>query len=495
MLFLICFSPAGDCLAVDQLIRDGSISADSLGPSWSIRLMQLQVACIYFYTCRHKSSKRAWQNGSAVCYALRNPAFRHFPLPSWARGRAFSRIATPLTLVFEGVLPFALLDRDLAAPAVGAGIAFHLLLGYGLRLYLFSPVMISCLFLFLAIPAGKPEISTALNQPAFSFLPLVWVVAAGAMLAWDDPGRGATRVWIRESVVGKVVRWLGLDHGWALFSGNPPASTHYVVRVVTMTVVGRVMCHQWSDTGIELVAADVPLARSVRRRKFEEALSRHAFLGYGFGEYVRNLSRLNGSVVELVVVIERIRSDDLPFDPARGRGGVIYAWSSDEPQYDLACGDGLDYERAVLAWNASYGIADDVAVEAAFVAAVCEAEASRSVAAGPAMQRLAASVAAWSQKDDGLCSRLKNFASEHLSPASAEVLVGLLVQRESEPNKGCQRAAWLPWNSESCPDEAAAAADVGHCESERSDAGRPAVPTESAMARDSQPELLLRSAR
>lgn len=146
LICLICTDSAA-VLSVDSLFRRSV--TDSV-PGWPIRLLQIYVCCIYFWSAIHKFHCDFWMRGVAVRNAM------HSSL--WSRGWLLGSVTRPViyktlafaTLGFEFFAPFAVWLDDLRVPTVLLGFSLHLGITIFLRIGYFGPLMIVALMSFLA---------------------------------------------------------------------------------------------------------------------------------------------------------------------------------------------------------------------------------------------------------------------------------------------------------------------------------------------------------
>lgn len=152
--FLLIFSPAGDALSLDRRLGRGVDRADGpvLRPPWAQRLIQLQVAILYFATAWWKIGSDAWRDGIAVYYVLRLVDFQRFPLPLewlWIQSPAVTRLLTWTTLAVEFAMALLVWVPRLRYPVLAAAVCLHLGLEYTLNIPVFQLLMLACLVLFV----------------------------------------------------------------------------------------------------------------------------------------------------------------------------------------------------------------------------------------------------------------------------------------------------------------------------------------------------------
>ena len=166
--FLLIFSPAGDALSVDRWRRRRAGAAEPapvLRALWTQRLIQLQVAVLYFATAWWKLSGGAWRDGTAVYYILRLVDFQRFPLPLeslWVDSLAATRLLTWAALAVEFAMALLVWVPAFRYPVLIAGACLHLGLEYTLNIPVFQLLMLACLVLFVP-PADVLRAGTRLR--------------------------------------------------------------------------------------------------------------------------------------------------------------------------------------------------------------------------------------------------------------------------------------------------------------------------------------------
>lgn len=120
-LFLFMFAPAGAALSLDSIIRRMRHPGEAAGPAlvapWAQRLMQFQVAIIYFVSAYAKWSGDLYRNGSAMYYVFGLIDFNvrgverlmNYPViySSLTFAMLFVEIAIPFLMWFRAARPYA----------------------------------------------------------------------------------------------------------------------------------------------------------------------------------------------------------------------------------------------------------------------------------------------------------------------------------------------------------------------------------------------------
>src|SRR6266850_794619 len=153
--FWLMFCPIERAYSIDamQAMRRGSpfsINAPALG----LRILQLQIGCVYLVSAWAKLHGLAWLNGGALYYALNmGPAWNRSLAPLLSHVPLIVSVGTVGTLLFE-ILFLPIVFSPWGQPwlkllALIWGASFHVIIALTLKLGWFSYVMISAYILFL----------------------------------------------------------------------------------------------------------------------------------------------------------------------------------------------------------------------------------------------------------------------------------------------------------------------------------------------------------
>ena len=151
--FYLIFAPAGAACSVDRLLRvlrgeEGD--TPPLVASWSLRLIQFQVAIVYLDTFLLKMSGSHWRDGTAAYYPFQLTETARFPVPFMdAHHLWLINAATYGTLATEFALAILIWFPRLRLYVIAAGVALHLGIEYSMNIPLFSFLMIACYISFL----------------------------------------------------------------------------------------------------------------------------------------------------------------------------------------------------------------------------------------------------------------------------------------------------------------------------------------------------------
>ncbi len=153
LLFLLCLAPVGNALSLDRVRALRNLKMVNLSAQlpvftsrWAFacrRLMQLQMAVLFFFSAAHKLGEQEWWQGDAIWYVFTlNEYYSPRLLDFFAAHFWIVNIATYGTILIEIAFPF-LIWQKITRPWLLAGAVFlHLLFFFFLGLYYFSWVMI-----------------------------------------------------------------------------------------------------------------------------------------------------------------------------------------------------------------------------------------------------------------------------------------------------------------------------------------------------------------
>ena len=124
--------------------------------AWALRLIQIQMTCIYASTALSKWEGSTWQDGSAVWYVSRmTDNFGRLIPAAWLDWPGASALATYGTLAVESFLPIGLWIPKLRWVAILLGLLLHLGIESSMNLFLFQWVMLLGLISFVQSPPKK----------------------------------------------------------------------------------------------------------------------------------------------------------------------------------------------------------------------------------------------------------------------------------------------------------------------------------------------------
>ena len=138
--FYLLLAPAGAALSLDRFFghREAFWSSPLRSP-WAVRLIQIQLSCVYFFSVWAKVRGTTWNDGTAVSYALRMQDLLRFHVPHALTGSPlWSSVFTYGALATELSMAFLVWNRKARPWVLGAGVFMHLLIDSSLLVGFFS---------------------------------------------------------------------------------------------------------------------------------------------------------------------------------------------------------------------------------------------------------------------------------------------------------------------------------------------------------------------
>lgn len=152
-LFLLGFCQSGQVWAFDSWWakqKNGVPLAPytPVAPIWPLRLMQLQVALLYCTSGLAKQRGTDWLTGIASIRAMLNPVVSRFSYDflsrfAWFFESGFFKTGEAITLYWELLFPFLLLQRHLRYAALAFGVLAHASIFVLFQVHFFSFAMIA----------------------------------------------------------------------------------------------------------------------------------------------------------------------------------------------------------------------------------------------------------------------------------------------------------------------------------------------------------------
>ena len=153
LLFILALAPVGRALSLDRWLsskRGRSLPEESSWATACTRLMQIQMAAVYFFSGLAKLRGPEWWHGDAVWIVLHGFEFSNLSLLTWlAHHYWLINLLTYGTLTLEISYPFFIWKRSTRPFWLAWAVALHLGIGLTLRLYFFSAVAIAGHLAFL----------------------------------------------------------------------------------------------------------------------------------------------------------------------------------------------------------------------------------------------------------------------------------------------------------------------------------------------------------
>jgi hypothetical protein len=151
-LFFLIFTPAGAIYSVDHFlrVRGGKASRSPVFcPPWAQRLIQIQLALVYFYTFVWKCMGTMWLDGSAIYYTSRLMEFWRFPVPYLNEHMWTIKLMTWGTLIVEFALGVLIWIKEFRYWVLLGGVLLHLGIDYSMNIPLFGPTMMAAYLTFV----------------------------------------------------------------------------------------------------------------------------------------------------------------------------------------------------------------------------------------------------------------------------------------------------------------------------------------------------------
>ena len=140
-LFL-ALAPSGAALSLDQRRRTGAFWSAQIRAPWAIRLLQVQLSIVYLASVRWKISGTAWQDGTAVSYALRLRDMLIVHVPQWfIDNPLLVNLATWGAVAVELSLAILVWNRHLRPWVLLAGVLMHTSIMLTMAVGFFTPSM------------------------------------------------------------------------------------------------------------------------------------------------------------------------------------------------------------------------------------------------------------------------------------------------------------------------------------------------------------------
>lgn len=150
--FFLIFAPAGAAISVDRLIRmwRGMEGANiEPRPPWAQRMIQLELALVYFATFCWKLKGAPWLQGTAMFYIYHLDEFKRFPVPSWLLHPVMLKLESWAVLALEFSLGVLIWVKKLRHTLLALGLLLHLCLEYSLNIPMFQWDILSAYVLFI----------------------------------------------------------------------------------------------------------------------------------------------------------------------------------------------------------------------------------------------------------------------------------------------------------------------------------------------------------
>jgi predicted DCC family thiol-disulfide oxidoreductase YuxK len=153
LLLILCFAPIGRAMSLDRVravrrakLRDLEADVPAFTSPWAFactRLMQIQMAVLFFFSATDKLRGDDWWDGDAVWVVfVSNDYYNGVLLDLFASHYWLANIATYGTVLIEIAFPFLIWQKRSRPYMLAAAILLHLQFALLMNLYYFSFVMI-----------------------------------------------------------------------------------------------------------------------------------------------------------------------------------------------------------------------------------------------------------------------------------------------------------------------------------------------------------------
>lgn len=154
-LFYLIVAPSGIVWSLDAWRRNRR-HADPrrLIAPWSVRLLQIQLCCVYFFTAMSKldvSQTNDWLTGEALYWVLNDITLTRWSYASLPLPLILSRLASWGTIVFEFGFPLFVTIRPFRQWVLLAGVALHVGIWASMEIGWFSQLTICYYAVFLTV--------------------------------------------------------------------------------------------------------------------------------------------------------------------------------------------------------------------------------------------------------------------------------------------------------------------------------------------------------
>lgn len=170
-IFSLAVSSCGAVFSVDRwlAVRKGAGSVEEVS-LWPQRLVQFQLAIVYFMTVWLKWGGDLWRNGTATWYAENLNEFVRFPVPGFMHSIPAIKVATYGTLLVELAMATLVFHKPIRKWVMLAALAMHAYIEYSMNIPLFEWVIVAA---FVCHFSGEEILSWARrvsHRPGFRTL-------------------------------------------------------------------------------------------------------------------------------------------------------------------------------------------------------------------------------------------------------------------------------------------------------------------------------------
>jgi hypothetical protein len=126
LLFVVALSRSGAVWGVQSVRRDGHAEPVAV-PGWPVKVLIVQLCCIYFFSGIHKLLYPQWRDGWVMYYVNHDLTWTLVPNLTSLLPVTAHRLSTWLTLAWEIGFPFLIAYYRTRAATLWLGVVFHVL--------------------------------------------------------------------------------------------------------------------------------------------------------------------------------------------------------------------------------------------------------------------------------------------------------------------------------------------------------------------------------
>ena len=209
--FWLLFVPAGAALSVDAWRRQQVSDAAPVVRSWTLRLLQAQLALVYLSTFLLKLGTDSWKDGTALFHAWQLPYYARPWSASLATVPGLPEAGTFGTMLFELAFPVLIWSRRCRPWLLLLGVTIHVGIELTFRAGPFSWVMLAAYIPFLAPTPLRGWLGRFfLGVPRDdSVLWHMTLLRQGRWVVYFDGNCGFCRRWVKraQKLTFKQVQW------------------------------------------------------------------------------------------------------------------------------------------------------------------------------------------------------------------------------------------------------------------------------------------------
>ena len=122
----------------------GDRGQERLVPGWPVRLIQIEMAAMFFSSALMKLAGEPWVNGTALYYVGRlDDFFGRFPVPAYLFDTPWTvAVMTWSVVIAEFTIPILIWFKETRRPCLLVLLAFHLANEWTMNLFLFHYLML-----------------------------------------------------------------------------------------------------------------------------------------------------------------------------------------------------------------------------------------------------------------------------------------------------------------------------------------------------------------